>query len=228
VRAHRRRAPHRLMLHFDLRYQLREFPFVGSGDVPNGVTVVEGPSGAGKTTLLRLIAGIVRPQTGLITLDARTLTDTAAGTFVPPHQRNVAILFQEYALFPHLDVAANIAYGLRARKIPHEERAARVARELERFDMETLAHARVTELSGGQRQRVALARALVVEPAALLLDEPLAALDVATRKRVRSELAAELRQVNVPTLFVSHDPNARELFPGPAFHVERGTVTQLQ
>jgi len=215
------------MLHFDLRLALREFPFVGSGDVPSGVTVVEGPSGAGKTTLLRLIAGIVRPQTGLITLDGRTLTDTRAKLYVPPHERNVAILFQEYALFPHMNVSANIAYGLRARKIPREERNARVRRELERFDIATLAQARVTELSGGQRQRVALARALVIEPAALLLDEPLAALDVATRQRVRKELAAQLQQVNVPTLFVSHDPSARELFPGPAFHVERGTLTQL-
>jgi ABC-type sulfate/molybdate transport systems ATPase subunit len=215
------------MLHFDLQLQLREFPFIGNGDVPAGITVVEGPSGAGKTTLLRLIAGIIRPQRGVIALDGRTLTDTAAGTFVPPNRRNVAILFQEYALFPHLDVSANIAYGLRARNIQRAERDQRVASMLERFDIATLGHARVTELSGGQRQRVALARALVIEPAALLLDEPLAALDVATRKRVRTELAAQLHHVNVPTLFVSHDPSARELFPGPAFHVERGIVTQL-
>jgi ABC-type sulfate/molybdate transport systems ATPase subunit len=196
--------------------------------VPNGVTVVEGPSGAGKTTLLRLIAGLIRPTRGQVTLDDRALTDTASGRFVPPDERNVSILVQEYALFPHMNVAANVGYGLRARNVPREQREARVRRELERFDMGTLAHARVTELSGGQRQRVALARALVVEPAALLLDEPLAALDVATRSRVRAELAAVLRQVNVPTLFVSHDPSARQLFPGPAFHVERGTLTQLR
>jgi molybdate transport system ATP-binding protein len=162
-----------------------------------------------------------------VILNGRTLTDTAENVIVPPDRRNVAILFQEYALFPHLDVSANVAYGLRARNVPREERAARVTRELERFDMATLAHARVTELSGGQRQRVALARALIIEPAALLLDEPLAALDVATRSRVRGELAAQLHQVNVPTLFVSHDPSARNLFPGPAFHIERGTLTQL-
>lgn len=215
------------MLHFDLHLELREFPFTARGDVPDGVTIVEGPSGAGKTTLLRLIAGLVRPKAGAVVLNGRSLTDTAENVFVPPDLRNVAILFQEYALFPHLDVSANVAYGLRARNIPREERTARVTRELERFDIATLAHANVTELSGGQRQRVALARALVVEPAALLLDEPLAALDVATRKRVRTELAAELRQVNVPTLFVSHDPSARDLFPGPAFHIERGTLTQL-
>jgi ABC-type sulfate/molybdate transport systems ATPase subunit len=216
------------MLRFDLRFPLREFEFTGAGEVPNGVTVVEGPSGAGKTTLLRLIAGLIRPTRGQVTLDDRALTDTASGRFVPPDERNVSILFQEYALFPHMNVAANVGYGLRARNVPREQREARVRRELERFDMGTLAHARVTELSGGQRQRVALARALVVEPAALLLDEPLAALDVATRSRVRAELAAVLRQVNVPTLFVSHDPSARPLFPGRAFHVERGTLTQLR
>jgi ABC-type sulfate/molybdate transport systems ATPase subunit len=160
-------------------------------------------------------------------LNERTLTDTASRTFVPPDKRNIAILFQEYALFPHFDVAANVGYGLRARKIPRAELDARVTRELERFDISTLAHARVTELSGGQRQRVALARALIIEPAALLLDEPLAALDRGTRERVRAELAAALQQVSVPTLFVSHDPNIRQLFPGPAFHLDRGTLTQL-
>ncbi len=215
------------MLRFDLRFELREFPFLAKGEAANGVTVVEGPSGAGKTTLLRLIAGLIRPEEGSITLGGRTLTDTATGTFVPPDHRNVSILFQEYALFPHYDVAGNVGYGLRAHNIPRSELDARVQRALERFDIATLAHARVTELSGGQRQRVALARALVVEPAAVLLDEPLAALDPATRERVRGELAAVLRQVDVPTLFVSHDPADRELFPGPAFRIERGTLTQL-
>jgi molybdate transport system ATP-binding protein len=215
------------MLHFDLQLKLREFTFAAKGDVPNGVTVVEGPSGAGKTTLLRLIAGLVRPQVGSVTLNGRTLTDTATATFVPPEHRNIAILFQEYALFPHMDVTANVGYGLRARKLPRAEIAASVTRELERFEIARLARARVTELSGGERQRVALARALVIEPSALLLDEPLAALDRATRTRVREELAAVLRQVDVPTLFVSHDAGNRELFPGPAFHIERGTLTQL-
>jgi molybdate transport system ATP-binding protein len=215
------------MLQFDLRVELREFPFVAKGEAPNGVTVVEGPSGAGKTTLLRLLAGLIRPKAGHVSLDGRTLTDTAANVYVPPARRNIAILFQEYALFPQFDVAGNVAYGLRARHVPRAEREARVRCELERLDIGTLEHARVTELSGGQRQRVALARALVVKPAALLLDEPLAALDVATRKLVRGQLAATLREVNVPTLFVSHDPNARDLFPGPAFHIERGTLTQL-
>ena len=214
------------MLRFDVRVKLREFSFTGAGEVPNGVTVVEGPSGAGKTTLLRSIAGLVRPEAGPVTLNDRVLVDTATRTFVPPERRNIAIVFQEYALFPHLDVTANVGYGLRARNVPRAEREARVLRELQRFDIATLAHARVTELSGGERQRVALARALVVEPAALLLDEPLSALDTATRARVRGELVAALRQVDVPTLFVSHDPTSRQLFPGGSFHIERGILTR--
>ena len=214
------------MLRFDVRKALREFTFAAAAGVPNGVTVIEGPSGAGKTTLLRLIAGLVRPDSGTIALGERTLTDTATHTYTPPHERNIALVFQEYALFPHLDVTRNVAYGLRARTIAREEIAARVGNALERFEIAALAHARVTELSGGQRQRVALARALVVEPAALLLDEPLAALDPATRERVRGELARILNGVDVPTLFVSHDPSDRARF-GRALHIDRGGLTQL-
>ena len=214
------------MLRFELRKRLREFTFAGAADVPNGVTIVEGPSGAGKSTLLRLIAGLERPDSGRITLGERTLTDIGAGIVVPPHQRNVALVFQEYALFPHLDVRNNVAFGLRARRIPRAERALRVQATLERLEIANLVRARVTELSGGQRQRVALARALVIEPAALLLDEPLTALDPATRERVRSELAAILARVDVPTLFVTHDAADRALFDGRLLRIERGALTQ--
>jgi ABC-type sulfate/molybdate transport systems ATPase subunit len=215
------------MLRFDVRKRLREFTLTAAAVVAPGVTFVEGPSGAGKTTLLRLIAGLVEPDRGRVALDDRTLNDTETRTFVPPHRRNIALVFQEYALFGHLDVTGNVAYGLRARGVPRPERDARVARALERLEIGALGGARVTELSGGQRQRVALARALVVEPAALLLDEPLAALDPSTRDRVRGELAAILRGVAVPTLFVSHDPSDRELFAdSPALRLERGELVQ--
>jgi molybdate transport system ATP-binding protein len=214
------------MLHFDLRKKLREFELIATETIPSGVTVIEGPSGAGKTTLLRLIAGLVRPDAGTVMLAKRTLTDVARRTFVPPHQRNVALLFQEYALFPHLDVSHNIAYGLRAHGVERDERTVRVQQALERFEISALARARVTELSGGQRQRVALARALVVEPAALLLDEPLSALDPATRVRVRAELATMLTNIDIPTLFVSHDPSDRALF-GRALQIDRGGLTRL-
>ena len=214
------------MLRFDLRMTLREFTFAAAGEVPNGVTVVEGPSGAGKSTLLRLIAGLIHPDAGSVRLDDVVLTDSTTHTFVPPHRRDIALVFQEYALFPHLNVAQNVAYGLRARGIASAERDERVQHALERFEIASLGAARVHELSGGQRQRVALARALIFEPAALLLDEPLAALDPVTRVRVRGELAGMLASVDVPTLLVSHDPSDRELF-GRALHIERGNLTQL-
>ena len=214
------------MLQFDLSIQLREFALAAADALPNGVTVIEGPSGAGKTMLLRLIAGLVRPDAGTIVLAGRTLTDVVRRVFVPPYRRGVALVFQEYALFPHLDVMQNVAYGLRAHGVKRAEREARVRQALDRFEIAALANARVTELSGGQRQRVALARALVVEPAALLLDEPLSALDPATRNRVRSELATILAGVDIPTLLVSHDPADRELF-GRALHIDRGELAQL-
>ena len=151
----------------DLRFPLREFDFTGSGNVPPGVTVVEGPSGAGKTTLLRLIAGLIRPSYGTITLNERTLT--GPGVFVPPDQRNLAILFQEYALFPHFDVSANVGYGLRAQRSAGGTRTARAARTRtlrlsharararHRAFRRTTA-ARRTRARAGRRTRGALAR----------------------------------------------------------------------
>jgi ABC-type sulfate/molybdate transport systems ATPase subunit len=215
-----------MTLRFDVRRRLREFTLVAAAEIPAGVTLLEGPSGGGKTTLLRLIAGLIPPDGGRIALGERVLADTATRTFVPPDARNVALVFQEYALFPHLDVASNVEFGLRARRVPAPERAARVRRTLDRFEIAALARARVTELSGGQRQRVALARALVVEPAALLLDEPLAALDPSTRDRVRGELAAILAGIDVPTIFVSHDPSDREPFGARTLHLERGELAR--
>ena len=214
------------MLKFNVQKALREFTFDAAAEIGPGVTVVVGPSGSGKTTLLRLIAGLLKPDSGSIVLDDRVLAD--AHTFVPPFRRNIGLVFQEYALFPHLTVAQNVGFGLRARGILKETRDARVARTLEQFEISSLAAARVTELSGGQRQRVALARALVVDPAALLLDEPLSALDPDTRTRVRTELAMLLRTVNVPALFVSHDESDRAAFGDHALHIERGVVTRLR
>jgi ABC-type sulfate/molybdate transport systems ATPase subunit len=210
------------VLTVDVRMQLRDFPFVAAAEIPNGVTTVFGPSGSGKSTLLRLIAGLVRPDSGRITLGERILVDDR--TFVPPYRRNIGMVFQEYALFPHLTVAENVAFGLRARSVPPDLRASRVARMLDRMEIGTLAGERVDELSGGQRQRVALARALIIEPGALLLDEPLSALDPSTRSRVRVELAALLRDVNVPTLLVTHDEADRAAFSERSMQIELGRL----
>jgi len=214
------------MLAIDVRKRLRAFELLASFEAPPGVTLVVGPSGAGKTTLLRLIAGLLRPDAGTIALDGRTLTD--ARTFVPPYRRDIGFVFQEYALFPHLDVGANIAFGLRAHGVPHGERERRVQRMLERLEIGELARERTSELSGGQRQRVAVARALVTEPKALMLDEPLAALDAQTRIRVRGELAAVLAGVGVPTLLVTHDASDRGAFSGRTIHLDAGRATDGQ
>ncbi len=210
------------MLVVSVRKMLRDFELAVHLEVPSGVTVIVGPSGSGKSTLLRLVAGLLRPDAGSITLGGRVLVD--GRTFLEPFERDVGMVFQEYALFPHLDVAANVAYGLRARRAPRVERGRRVRRMLERLELGQLAGERVGELSGGQRQRVALARALVIEPAALLLDEPLSALDPQTRGRVRSELRAILETVAVPTLFVTHDQADRAAFPERVGRIERGRL----
>jgi ABC-type sulfate/molybdate transport systems ATPase subunit len=211
------------MLHISATKRLREFTFDVTADVPNGVTVIVGPSGSGKTTLLRLVAGLLRPDSGVIALDGRVLAD--ARTFVPAYERNIGVVFQEYALFPHLSVAENVAFGLRARNITASQRAARVCDALDRLELGTLGSERTGELSGGQRQRVALARALIIEPDALLLDEPLSALDPQTRGRVRTELAAILAGIDIPTLLVTHDESDRAAFPDRAMHLERGQLT---
>ncbi|MDQ2857357.1 MAG: ABC transporter ATP-binding protein [Candidatus Eremiobacteraeota bacterium] len=210
------------MLAIDVRKALREFHLAVTLDVPQGVTVVLGPSGSGKTTLLRLIAGLLRPDAGTIVLADRILSDSQ--TFVAPHRRNVGIVFQEYALFPHLSVAANVAYGLRARHVSPDLRRRQVARVLERLEIGQHSGERVDELSGGQRQRVALARALVIEPDVLLLDEPLSALDPLTRGRVRAELRTILNDVRVPTLFVTHDQADRASFPDRVVRIDRGRL----
>src|SRR5579871_1204704 len=160
-----------------------------------GVTAIVGPSGAGKSTLLRLVAGLVRPDNGIIRLGERTLDDASRGFHLTSGRRDISLVFQEYALFPHLSVARNVAYGLEARRVGRAERRRRVGAALERLGIARLADERPTRLSGGQRQRVALARALVTEPSALLLDEPLAALDVQTRASVRHELRLILRDL---------------------------------
>jgi ABC-type sulfate/molybdate transport systems ATPase subunit len=154
-----------------------------------------GPSGAGKTTVLHAVAGLVRPARGRIELDAEPLFDSERGIDLPPDRRRIGLVFQEYALFPHLSVEANVAFGGR-------ERAPEL---LERFRIAHLAKARPAELSGGERQRVALARALARNPAVLLLDEPMAALDAHTRAGVRAELQELLGELELPTVLVTHD-----------------------
>ncbi len=212
------------MLSVDVRKKLQSFDFSARADFPPGVTVIVGPSGSGKTTLLRLIAGLARPDSGTIRLGDRVLS--GAGTFVAPFRRNLGFVFSEYALFPHLSVARNVGYGLLARGYDARTRAARVGPLLERFEIGGLAERRTDQLSGGQRQRVALARALAFDPAALLLDEPLSALDPATRGRVRDELRALLAALTIPTLLVTHDEADRAAFPERVLRLAGGRIVE--
>jgi putative spermidine/putrescine transport system ATP-binding protein len=158
-----------------------------------------GPSGSGKTTCLRLIAGFEQPDSGHV----RIFGDNVEG--VPPYRRNVNTVFQDYALFPHMSVGENVAYGLMVKGIPRAEREARARQALEQVKLAGLEVRRPTQLSGGQRQRVALARALVNKPKVLLLDEPLGALDLKLREQMQVELKALQRQVGITFVFVTHD-----------------------
>ena len=160
-----------------------------------GTVALVGPSGAGKTSVLRSVAGLVRPPEGRIALGDDVWLDSSRKLFRGPDERRVGLVFQEYALFPHMSVRKNVAYGGQAR----------VDEFLERFRISHLANAKPTELSGGERQRVALARALARDPGVLLLDEPLAALDAHTKAAVRGELQELLREFALPTLLVTHD-----------------------
>jgi spermidine/putrescine transport system ATP-binding protein len=158
-----------------------------------------GPSGCGKTTTLRMIAGFEKPSEGQILLDGIDMAHT------PPHKRNVNTVFQSYALFPHLSVADNVAFGLKYQDVSKQETKERVGRSLELVQMSQFAARRPSQLSGGQQQRVALARALILNPSVLLLDEPLGALDAKLRKRLQLELKALQEEVGITFIYVTHD-----------------------
>ena len=191
---------------------------------PGGCLALAGPSGAGKTSILRVVAGLLRPGEGRVACGDEVWLDTARGIDVPPEERRCGYLFQEYALFGHLRAWQNVAYGLR--DTPRAERRRRAQELLERFGVGELADARPRTLSGGERQRVALARAVARRPAALLLDEPLAALDPRTRAGAGRELAALLRDADVPALLVTHDFTEAALLGDRVGIVDRGRVIQ--
>lgn len=186
--------------------------------------VVAGPNGAGKTSLLRMILGALPARRGRVTLGDATLFDAAARVDVPVERRGIGFVPQRYALFPHLDVLDNVAFGVQAGARAARRDAAREA--LAALDAEGLAARRPGELSGGEAQRVALARALAARPRALVLDEPLAALDVTVRRDVRRFLAERLRSWRLPTVVVTHDPADAAAFEGDVLILERGRVTQ--
>ena len=180
-----------------------------------------GPSGCGKTTSLRMIAGFERPTEGQILLDGVDMAQT------PPHKRNVNTVFQNYALFPHLTVEENVAFGLRYKKASKQETKERVGRALELVQLGGFAKRRPTQLSGGQQQRVALARALILNPAVLLLDEPLGALDAKLRKRLQIELKALQEEVGITFIYVTHDQEEALTMSDRIAVMSQGQVEQV-
>jgi molybdate transport system ATP-binding protein len=193
----------------DARVQLErgDFSLDLSLDAADGDTIgLLGPNGSGKSTTLRCLAGLDAPQTGRIDIAGVTVVDTTRGIDLPPEQRSVGFVFQDYLLFPHMSVLDNVAFGLRARGEARQSAERRAREWLDRLEIGDLASRKPGRLSGGQAQRVALARALVIEPDLLLLDEPLAALDAGTRASVRSLLRRHLADFHGAVVMVTHDP----------------------
>lgn len=202
----------------------------GAGPVLDGVDLgvtrgefisLLGPSGCGKTTLLRIIAGLTAADSGSVTLDGQDISR------LPPHKRDVGVVFQNYALFPHLTVAENIAFGLRAKKAPETEIRATVDRFLSLIHIAALADRSVKALSGGQQQRVAVARALATRPKLLLLDEPFSALDRKLRETMQIDLRRLLRELGTTSIFVTHDQDEALIMSDRIAVMNRGRIEQL-
>jgi molybdate transport system ATP-binding protein len=190
------------MLVLDIEKRLGDFFLSARFETGNGVTAVFGPSGAGKTTLVNMISGLVAPDRGCIAIDATVLFDSGQRINLPPHRRRIGYVFQEGRLFPHLSVAHNLDYGRRMYGLPDD--AAQMARIVDLLDVGSLLERRPGKLSGGERQRIAIGRALLMRPRLLLLDEPLASLDVARKREILPYLERLRDEVGVPMVYVSH------------------------
>lgn len=216
-----------MSLEFDGSVRRGGFELRARFEVPDGqVLGLIGPNGAGKSTLLRSLAGLIRLNDGRIELAGIVLDDAAAEIFRPADQRPVGLVFQNYRLFPHLSVRDNVAFAGRARGLSRSQARRRGDDWLERLALTALAERKPASLSGGQAQRVALARALAADPALLLLDEPLAALDAETRVSVRAELSRHLAEFAGPTLVVTHDPLEAMVLTRRLLVLEAGRVVQ--
>ena len=206
---------------------------LGPLDLEMEITIAEGevvallgPNGAGKTTLLRAIAGLVPFSSGHVRLDGKVLEDTATDRYIPTERRPIGFVFQDYLLFPHLNVLDNVAFGLRVRGMARRAASEKAVQWLDRVGLQSYARAKPAELSGGQRQRVALARALAPDPRLLLLDEPLAALDATTRAEVRRDLKRHLSSFQGIRLVVTHDPLEAVALADRLIVMEKGHLVQ--
>jgi len=213
------------VLSFQLKKKLREFSLDISCTIGEETLVLIGRSGCGKTTTLQILAGLVKADVGSISLNQQMLLNTAEKCDIQPEQRHIGVVFQNYALFPHLTVAENIAYGLH--HASPREVGDTVTDMIHRFGLAALANSMPDDLSGGQQQRVAIARALVTKPQLLLLDEPLSALDVSTRGHVRSELKQILSGLSIPSIVVTHDYEDARVLGDSIAVMDRGQIIQM-
>lgn len=186
-----------------------------------------GPSGCGKTTTLRMIAGLEKPTLGKITLGEKVFADLENSVFIPPEKRNIGMVFQSYAIWPHKNVFENVAYPLRIKKLPKAEIRERVQKSLALVKLDGLADRMPNQLSGGQQQRVALARGLIMEPSILLLDEPLSNLDAKLRLQMRDEIKELSRRVGVTMIYVTHDQSEAMALSDRVVVMNNGHILQV-
>jgi iron(III) transport system ATP-binding protein len=195
--------------------------------IPAGTIVaLLGPSGCGKSTLLRLLAGLAQPANGTITFGRHLVAK--AGWAMPPEARDIGMVFQDYALWPHMTVEENVAFPLKMRNVPRTERETRVAAALARVGLAEFAGRKPSGLSGGQQQRVALARAIVAEPRVLLFDEPLSNLDSELRESLCRDMATLLRQLGMTAVYVTHDRREAEILADRIVHLSAGRVDAIR
>ncbi|HEV7877289.1 molybdenum ABC transporter ATP-binding protein [Bradyrhizobium sp.] len=211
------------MLRVEVFKQLGEFSIEASFTSEGRVTGLFGASGAGKTSLINMIAGLLRPDRGIIAVDGEMLEDTAARVHIPAHRRRIGYVFQDARLFPHLDVSRNLDYGRRMNGLAHDP--AEQTRVVDLLDIGKLLDRRPGKLSGGERQRVALGRALLAQPRLLLLDEPLGSLDEERKAEILPYLVRLRDEANVPMVYVSHDADEMRQLAMQIVMLKRGQVT---
>jgi iron(III) transport system ATP-binding protein len=192
----------------------------------HGILSILGPSGCGKTTMLRCIAGLEVPDDGSIWIDGKIQTQISKGILVPPYSREIGFVFQNYALWPHMTVYKNVAFGLKLRKVPEADIRRRVLAALDLVGLPNLEERYPSQLSGGQQQRVALARSLAMEPRLILLDEPLSNLDAKLREEMRVELKKLIKKVNISAIYVTHDQEEAFVISDYVIVMDRGHILQ--
>jgi molybdate transport system ATP-binding protein len=213
------------MLEIDIRKRLRDYVLEVKLDVARGeILMLVGDNGCGKTTLLNLVAGLQDPDAGRIALNGRAIYDSALKMNIPPEARKIGYVFQSYALFPHMSVYDNVAFGLCTRSLSKREIDLMVRDHLEAAGLWEVRKAKAIDVSGGQKQRIALARALIIEPDLLLLDEPLSALDVRRQAQMRKELRETIHACSVPCIIVTHDLRDVACIGDRACLLERGKL----